>query len=216
MAGRRRRGEICAETGRRAAARGALWDGGKARAATEIRLRIMDAMLHACGRQGYRSVSVQDVIDGYGGYRGQFYRCFTSKAACYAAAYEEGIEHLCTLLFDACAAQPSWREGLHAALLEVGRLLEDDPMLARGLLIEVYAAGGPALEKREEVFERLTRAIDGARRETESRHSPPPVTATFMLGAIHATATNSLEKGKPGDFAAAVPELVEMIAGAFI
>lgn len=212
MAGGRPRGEICTEASRRelsrARAEGVNQD-------PEIRLRIMDAMLHACGARGYREVSVQHVIDGYGGYRVQFYRHFASKADCYAAAYEEGIEDLCTRLFEACAAEATWRMGLRAALLELARLVGDDPALARGLLIEVFVAGGPALAKREEVFERLTRAIDGARRETESRHSPPPVTATFMLGAIEASVVNALFKRKPQSFAAGVPELVEMVAGAY-
>src|SRR5215204_4187898 len=60
----------------------------------EIRGKTLDAMLAACGQKGYRRVAVQDVIDRYGGNRVQFYRHFSSKADCYAAAYEDEVERL--------------------------------------------------------------------------------------------------------------------------
>jgi AcrR family transcriptional regulator len=215
MAGGRSRGEICTEMGRREPTRAGA-GANRAKVDAETRQRIMDSMLHACGAQGYNEVSVQEVIAGYGGTYRQFKLHFAGKAECYAAAYEEGIEDLCARLLGACATQPDWRAGLHAALLELARFLEDDHERARGLLIEVFVAGGPALENREEVSERLTRAIDGARRETESRHSPPPITATFMLGAIESAVVSALFKRRPQAFAPAVPELVEMVARAYV
>ena len=182
---------------------------------TQLRERIMVAMLEACGERGYRDVSVQDAIDRYGGYRHQFYRHFASKAECYAAAYELESERLYAALARVAAAEPSWRVGLGAVLRELARFVCARPQLAAGLLVEVHVAGGPALLKRLEVFERLTRAIDGARRETESRHSPPPVTATFMVGTIEATVVSSLVKNSPERFAAAVPELGRLVVAAY-
>lgn len=179
------------------------------------RQRILEAMLLTCGELGYREVSVQDVIDRYGGYRLQFYRHFASKGECYAVAYEEEIERLCSLLFEAARAKPSWRAGLRAGLRTLAAYVVERPTMAKGLLVEVHVAGGPALIKRLEVFERLTRAIDGARRETESRHSPPPVTATFMVGTIEATVTSALIKGDPQRFANAVPELARLVVAAY-
>jgi hypothetical protein len=71
------------------------------------------------------------------------------------------------------------------------------------------------MAKREEVFERLTRAIDSARRETESRHSPPPITAAFMLSAIEESVVMALVKDEPGRFAETVPELTFLAAAAY-
>jgi AcrR family transcriptional regulator len=182
---------------------------------SQLRERIMEAVLETCGKRGYRDTSVQDVIDRYGGYRHQFYRHFASKAACYAAAYEFEVERRCTALAVLAAAESNWCRGLVAVLQELADFLCERPVLARGLLVEVHVAGGPALLKRLEVFERLTRAIDSARRETESRHSPPPVTATFMVGAIEAAVIQALVRADPQDFAAAVPELAHMILAAY-
>jgi AcrR family transcriptional regulator len=170
----------------------------------------MDAMLHVVGDVGYRAISVQKVLDHYGGSRTQFYSHFINVAACYQAAYAMESECLCEAILRAGRGRESWRGSLEAALEELGRFATERPDLARGLLLEVHVAGGPALLRRKEVFERLSRAIDSARRETMSRHSPPPLTAMFIVQVIDAAMADSLLCGTPAEFPAA--ELVELIA----
>jgi AcrR family transcriptional regulator len=182
---------------------------------TRLKERIMEAAIEACGERGYREATVQDVIDRYGGHRQQFYKHFSGKAECYAAAYEFEVDRLYATLGDRAAAEPSWHQGLVTLLTGLGEFLCERPTFARGLLVEVHVAGGPALLKRLEVFERLTHAVDSARHETESRHSPPPVTATFMVGAIEAAVTSALSRAEPQDFVDAVPELAQMIIAAY-
>jgi AcrR family transcriptional regulator len=183
---------------------------------SRLRERVMEAALEACGERGYRDATVQDVIDRYGGNRNEFYRHFANKAECYAAAYEFEADRLYAALAIRAAAQPSWQRAVVAVLDGLAELLCERPALARGLLVEVHVAGGPALLKRMEVFERLTHAVDGARRETGSRHSPPPVTATFMVGAVEAAVTSALVRLGPQEFTAAVPELAHMIIAAYL
>lgn len=182
---------------------------------TRLKERIMQAAIEACGERGYREATVQDVIDRYGGHRQQFYKHFAGKAECYAAAYEFEVERLYAALQARAAAEASWHRGLAALLTGLGEFVRERPSFARGLLVEVHVAGGAALLKRLEVFERLTRAVDSARHETGSRHSPPPVTATFMVGAIEAAVTSALTRAEPEDFAAAVPELAHMVLAAY-
>jgi AcrR family transcriptional regulator len=178
--------------------------------------RIAVAMLEACGEKGFRAVAVQNVIDRYGGNRVQFYRHFASKADCYAAAYDAQIEKLCERLLDAARAAPGWRPGLRAALLELARFLAEQPLLARGLLVEVHVAGEPALSKRAEVADRLVAAIDAARGEKKcSLPDPPPLTARFMLGAIESAATSALARGEAAGFAASVPDLAHLVVAAY-
>jgi AcrR family transcriptional regulator len=178
-------------------------------AEAQAREEILAAMLEACGELGYRVVAVKDVYERYGGYRAEFYRHFANKAECYAAAYEAEIERLWRRLERACGAAGEWREGLGAALGELADFVGEHPRRAAGLLVESHVAEGPAGPKRAEVFERLTRAVDGARRETsKSRHSPPPITASFIVSAIEESVVNALASGAPENFAAAVPSLI--------
>jgi AcrR family transcriptional regulator len=176
---------------------------------------VMEAMLIAAGEHGYTRVAVRHVLERYGGNRTQFYELFANKAECYAAAYELEAERLCGDLLVMAATAGGWREGLRAALAELARFAEERPLMAKGLLIEVQVAGGRSLAVREAVMERLSRAIDSARHETSSRHSPPPVTASFMVSAIDSAVVGALARGEPGDFATAVPELAYMVVSAY-
>ena len=167
--------------------------------------RIMTAALIASGELGYRGTTVKAVLSGYGGYRTQFYRHFASFEQCYQAGYAAHADALARRLLGACASLGDWRAGLGAALRELGVFACENQALARGLLVEVNVAGQPALERRKEVLERLSNALDSARRETRSRHSPPPLTAAFIVSGIDAAVAASLADQTPQAFLNAVP-----------
>jgi AcrR family transcriptional regulator len=194
----------------------ARFDESRERQADETRQRILEAMLATCGEKGYRRVAVQDVIEAYDGNRVQFYRHFSSKADCYAAAHEDEVERLQARVLGAAAAESGWRPALRAALDEIAAFAEERPLVARGLLVEVHVAGGPALRRQAEVRDRFAAAIDAARREPGPRPSPPPITAQFMAGAVESTLTAALAAGEPAAFTAAVPELAHMIVSAYL
>jgi AcrR family transcriptional regulator len=186
------------------------------RLADETRERILEAMLAVCGEKGYRRVSVQDVIDRYGGNRVQFYRHFASKSDCYAAAYEDQIERLRERICAASASKPAWRLGLRAGLGELASFAEANPPLARGLVVEVHVAGGAALRRRAEVCDRFGQALDVARREPGSAVRPPAITARFLVGAIESSLSDALAAGEPDAFSAAVPELTHMVVATYL
>jgi AcrR family transcriptional regulator len=165
------------------------------------------AALEASGEVGYRHLTVQRILDRAGLSRPRFYRTYDDKAECYAEAYDTAAERLAGTLLAAGEGE-GWVAGFRAALTELAGFLDSEPLLARGLLAEVHVAGGAALAKRKEVFERLSRAVDAARRETPaSRHSPPPITAAFILCAIEEAVVRAAMRNSPAEFTAALPDL---------
>lgn len=148
------------------------------------RPRLLEAMLVVSGERGYEQVAVSDVIERAKGSRGTFYRYFTDKEDCFAQGYEQAGEWLYRRLSGVARRQPGWREGLRIGLAELLEFCASQPAIAKALFVEVHAAGGRALAEHDRLVERLSRAIDFARREPDSRHSPPPITAAFMVGAI--------------------------------
>jgi AcrR family transcriptional regulator len=164
------------------------------------------AALELSGEVGYGQMTVAALIRRSDSNLDRFYKAYRSKFDCYLTGYEGAIDALCERLLGACAEAADWPAGMRAALGELAGFLSAEPSRAKGVLAEVYVAGGAALEKRNEVFERLSRAIDRARRETVgSRHSPPPITSRFILNAIEATVVRDLASGKADDFAAQLP-----------
>lgn len=186
---------------------------GKRRGALDH--KIMEATLLTCGDLGYRHTTVEKVVERYGGYRTQFYSHFASLEECFATAYEEEAENLCEAILRAGGEAPDWHQGVRAALDLFAAYVDEHPAKASALLIDVHVAGGPAMDLREKLFERLARAIDSARRDTKSRHVPPPLTAAFMVNAVGAVAVSTLSTGYPQRLADTVPELVSLIVVAY-
>jgi AcrR family transcriptional regulator len=170
--------------------------------------RLERAVLEASGEVGYQNLTVQLVLDRARASRSAFYNLFRSKEQCYERAYAVAAEELAERLLGACDEQGTWRPGFVAALRRLARFAEEEPLLANGLFAQARVAGGGACAKRKEVFERLSRAVDLARREPmSSRHSPPPIAAEFIVSAIEEAMVSSLARRVPADFAAAVPDL---------
>ncbi len=165
------------------------------RTRAQLRPRLAEAMLSVSGELGYEQVTVQNVIELAGTSRATFYKHFADKEDCFAQAYEEASEWLYRRLIGVAKRQPSWREGLRVALAELLEFCANQPAMARALFVEVHAAGGRALAQHDQLMERLSHAIDSARREIPSRQAPPPVTATFMVGAIETLVCAKLMDG---------------------
>jgi AcrR family transcriptional regulator len=182
---------------------------GQSGRAIQPRRRLEAGVLLASGEIGYSTLTVQAVLDRTGDGRTRFYDEFASLGDCYAAAYSREIEIFAWRLLRGCSG--GWRTGLHKALAELESLVLEQPLFARGLLVEVNVAGEPALTKKRELWERLSRALDRARRETTgSRHSPPPLTAPFMVGAIE-TAVGSVLLDRNENFPETIRFLGDLI-----
>lgn len=170
------------------------------------------AALEVSGELGYRSLTAELIAERAGLTAEDLYSQFDDPFACYASGYETTVDHLADDLLGVAEDQASWVGGMGAGLSALGRFLETEPLLARGIFLEVYLARGSAEAKRNEVFERLSRVVDTARRENTSRHSPPPIAARFILNMIEAAATRWLRTHDPATFAEAIPDLLYVAA----
>lgn len=138
-------------------------------------------MLVTSGELGYEQVAVRHVIQRARVSRATFYRHFEDREDCFAEAYRDASDWLCHRLVGAAKRQPSWREGLRAAMAELLEFCANQPAIATAVFVAVHAAGDRALDQRRELMERLSHALDGARREISSRQAPPPVTSAKGL-----------------------------------
>jgi len=179
------------------------------------RERLLEAMLAVSGERGYEQISVQDVIEAAQASRATFYKHFKDKDDCFAQAYSGAASWLYRRLTAVADRQQGWREGLRAGLAELLEFCANQPDLARALLVEVHAAGGAALAEHDVLMERLSRAIDGARREISSRQTPPPVTATFMVGAIETLVRAKLMSDEPETAPEMLPGLLHFVVMQF-
>ncbi len=175
------------------------------------RERILEAILLTCGEMGYERVAVRNVIERAGASRATFYKHFTDREDCFAQAYGDATDWLYRRLTAAARRQPSWREGLRAAMAELLEFCANQPAIAKALLVEVHAAGERSLALRRDLMERLSRALDSARREIPSRQAPPPVASDFIVGAIDTLLAAKLLDGDAEHAPEMLPGLLHFI-----
>jgi AcrR family transcriptional regulator len=129
------------------------------------RLRLVRAMAEVMAEQGYAKTSVADILRSARVSRETFYELFDSKQDCFMSAFEQAYAHILDAILKSAP------KGASAARSEppierfsrvFGHCLEalaSDPAVARVFLIEVYAAGPEAIERRLELQAGLVRAI---------------------------------------------------------
>jgi AcrR family transcriptional regulator len=159
---------------------------------------MLEAMARAVAAKGFARTVVADVLAGAGVSRETFYEQFSDKDDCFLAAYEASVETLLAIMTEAIAsaedADPIERfDRATAAYLE---LMAQDEARARVFLIEVYAAGAPALERRLEVFERFVDAIA----EIFGANTPRErLRVEAVVGALSSMVTMRVAAGKTAE-----------------
>jgi AcrR family transcriptional regulator len=172
------------------------------------RQAILDGMLEAVGAEGYERTSVRSVLDRTGVYRQAFYDNFTDKDDCYLQAYDAGVERLEALLVAAAAAEEAWTGKLRAGLGAMLDFFDADPDVGRALVVEVHAAGPPALAKRTAAMARINSFLEQAREQAGKAESPPSIAGEGVAAGIHAVIHSRLATGADGGFRQLLPEFM--------
>jgi len=163
------------------------------------RQRMTTAMAAAVASKGYASTTVGDVVAGAGVSRKTFYEHFRDKEECFLAAFDAGVEALLAAIVAAEPDGPGWVPLLRARVRAYLVTLASRPEFARTFLIEVFAAGPRALERRAEVHARFAHLIADLYAQTE-RDFPelPPVPDpiwTAAVGALNELVTVRVREG---------------------
>lgn len=180
------------------------------------RASLLAAMLAISGESGYRATTVEALLERSG--VDQLSPHFASLNQCFAAAYEVESERLWRVLRQAAPTDSGLCQCLRATLTALFAYVIERPGPSRALLIEVRVAGGAALARHEQILGRLANAIENSacRQTSESRHSPPPLTAEFMVGAIEQSVCSYLLSEDPRRIWASLPELMHLVLAPYL
>jgi len=142
------------------------------------RARIIAAMLELANR-GVSAVSVAHVVERSGVSRRTFYQHFTGRDDCFRAAFEQALSYASERVLSAYRSERTWRERIRAGLVALLSFLDEEPAVARVLIIE-RLSGPRALQSRAEALARVASALDEGRAEASGTDSP--LTAEGVLG----------------------------------
>jgi AcrR family transcriptional regulator len=193
------------------------------RSGEDERAALLSAVLALSSAGGYRQLTPDGIAAAAGVPRERFGELFLDPEDCYATAYEEWAEAFWQHLLETCETEDGWPARMRASIQWLVRYAMEKPAEARGAIAQAPSAGLRVQAARRRLLERLSHAIDLARRETDlSRHSPPPSTAPFIVGgvvwSVECTLRNSVDdlQERAGDlvFFAVMPYFGEEVAWA--
>ncbi|HEY2631970.1 MAG TPA: TetR/AcrR family transcriptional regulator [Solirubrobacteraceae bacterium] len=148
------------------------------------RVRILTAMIAVAGESGWPNVSVANVVARSGASRRTFYELFDDCEACYLAAFDEACKRLEGVLGPAYGGGGKWFERVRNALAALLGLFEEEPLLARFLVVDSLGAGPQVLERRRERVSDVTLLVDEQARGGGTSAEVSGLAAEGIAGAV--------------------------------
>jgi AcrR family transcriptional regulator len=173
--------------------------------------RLLEAIAVAVAAKGYPATTVADVVSRAGVSRKTFYEHFEDKLDCFLAAFDAGVDALLARLKTAWELPGDLRTRMRREIETYLEWLASEPELARTFLLEAFAAGPRALERRAAVHARFAAQLQAAHAEAraelpELAELPDEVFAA-SVGAVDELVTERVRQGR-GD---SLPELADVI-----
>lgn len=184
----------------------------RADVAAQQRTRILDAFAAVLTERGYVNTPVAAIIERAGVSRETFYEQFASKQDCFVAALEETVTGLADTLGTAIAAPGTPIERYERMLRVYLDALVARPDTARLFLIETYAAGDEAMQRRLELQQQF---VDGLMAVFGRRSARDRAACEALVGATVALVTARFVAGDVAGVRAVRRPLVDL-AGSWL
>ena len=152
--------------------------------ATIQRARLLAAMFDVVWERGAAHVTVADVSTRSGVSRRTFYELFDDRDDCLLAAFDEAIDHVTAVVIPGYEGSGQWRERIRNALCGLLDVFDQQPGIARLLVIESLAAGPLALQRRARILQTLAKIMDDGREASNTTREIPALTAEGVVGAV--------------------------------
>lgn len=171
------------------------------------RQRILDAVADVVSLSGYQAMSVEDVVGTAGVSRRTFYDNFKSKEHAFLTAYDEIGMRLVLAVKVAYDASATFPEGVIACLREFLEFVASVPHYADMCIVEVLAAGAPALARRNLVMQAMADLLERGAATMEDGLHPPRLTAETIVGGIYEVVYSRVLQGSTAELPTLLPDL---------
>ncbi|MGY1700419.1 TetR/AcrR family transcriptional regulator [Geodermatophilus sp. SYSU D00766] len=187
------------------------------------RVRIMLALATCMAAKGYRATTISDIAREGRVSKTVVYAHFRDKEHCLLELYTRASDKMLATVraAQAAAAGLPWRDRLRTAVRAYLEVLAANPEVAWASLVEVQAAGRPALALRRQVIDRYVELISGVAADLARRHPGEvrPVDRALVLAAVGGLNELMLARVERGEAAAlaedtdvATEVLVQLVA----
>jgi AcrR family transcriptional regulator len=164
--------------------------------------RMIAALAAEATERGYQAVTVEQIVARAGVSLSTFYQHFDGRQDLFSAALEAGQARLVGAALPSFRRARDWPAAVRSAFEAMFAFFATEPAYARLALVEVYAAGGAALERRERMLVGLHRFVEPG---FELRPELPPVVVEAIAGATYALAAAEVRRSGSAGLPALAP-----------
>lgn len=173
------------------------------------RARIISALAEETVQQGYRAVTVADIVRRAGIARNTFYDNFSSKEDCFLAASEFAVAETHRRVADAARGVDSWPLQVKGGLAAFLGYIASEPALARTCIVEALSAGPAAVERYERSIQAFVPLFRLGREASTHGEELPATLEEAIVGGILWIVYQRIILGQAEQIERLLPELVE-------
>jgi AcrR family transcriptional regulator len=172
------------------------------------RERLTRAIAESCEEVGYAETKIADIVDRAGVSRATFYELYDGKEDLFLAALD-AIRERC-LAEVAAAARPEdpWPDRVRAGIEALLGFFADEPVLARLLMVEVFAAGAAARERYEETAREFAARFDQGRPDSGGEPLVGAAATRAVFGGGELLVREEILAGRVSELRRLLPELI--------
>jgi AcrR family transcriptional regulator len=180
------------------------------------RERILRAVVEVASGTGYGALTVRDVIARAGVSRRTFYDHFDNKEQAFLAAYHHVVGRLTEDVEQGLSEGSTWSESVALGLSVFLDRLARDPALAHLLVVEVLAAGPPALASRAAAMEAFRGFLEPGFNEAPEGLPVPALAAETAIGGAYEVVYSLVLQGRTPELPALLPDLLQIVLLPFV
>jgi DNA-binding MarR family transcriptional regulator len=162
----------------------------------------------------FAGLSTADVNGGPGVSHRAFEEHLAGREACLLEAFEQASALAGARASAAFEAQEAWLDRVRAGLRSLLEFFDEEPELARFLVVHSAQAGPVVLARRGEVLDALAAVLDAER--APARAYPPSLTGEALVSGVLGTLHGRLSRERTGKLARLTPALMSFLAAPFL
>ena len=166
-------------------------------------------MVLAIDEHGYEATRVADLLQLAGVSRSAFYKHFDDKLDCFLATVDAAAALAVERIAAAYDTEGPWDARLRAAADAFVELVLEQPATARLCVVEIYAAGPPAMERLDAAVEVVDRAVARAFEESPDHKRMPADLVHALVGGVRKAVHTRLRRREQAQLAEVLPELLD-------
>jgi AcrR family transcriptional regulator len=175
--------------------------------------RLERATMAVVAREGYAEATMAAIAAEAGVSLRTFYSIFEGKPQAFEAALLRCRLRMAAATVPAFKRARSWPEGIVAITRSSLAFLESEPDFARLITIDVYSAGGGALESRDRAIESTLHFIEAGLRYPEMEN---PIAAEAIQSALYAILSARVRANPPKALMGMAPLAIYLILAPFL